>query len=730
MNPSGPLAQPDQVPLVEPTRMIGNDSARSDDGQLIDFVELRAVVMRNKWIILGVLTGTMLAAAVLTALSVPMFRAESTLEVDSRQSNVLDVEDVQAEIPAQGSDEFLRTQIEIIESRAIAEAVAEDLGLLNNDDFLVAMNANPVSEDLSGREAADARKRAVVGQLLQNRTVTKVPESRIITITFASPDANLASRVTNSYTENYIEDSLTRRFNVTAYARQFVAEQLAEARERLEDSEANLATYARNTGIVSTGSNADGDPSGSLTNDTISQTNQELVQARSARIQAEQSWRSAQNSPALSLPAVYQNSAVSNLLRRRAELRAQLAEVKQRYISNSPEVQEAEAELGQIEREISSISANIKDSIRRNYEATLGRERELGSALQGLTGQQQGEQSRNVEYSILNREVATNRALYDGLLQRYRELTASAGLTGNNITVVDKAERPRIPFAPQPTRNMMIALVLGLVLAALATLLREQIFNRIRTPDDVRRHLSVPLLATIPRPKGVDIEQALEENLSNISESFQTLTSILALSGTGGVPKSLFTTSGRAGEGKSTTSFAIAKNLVRRGNRVLMVDADMRRPNMHKLLGLDNENGLAEVLAGQTVIADAIRTVQEPLAIDFLPSGHIPPNPVDLLSSVAFKNLLDVCGEKYDHILIDGPPVLGLSDALILSSHVDATLFALEAGEWRPAQTRDMIARLNNHAKQLLGLVMTKFDAKGEGYQYYYQEYEYDYANS
>ena len=703
-----------------------NTGAKYDDGGLFDFVELRAILRRNWWLILGALATVMVLAAILTALTVPLYRAGTTLQVSSQDANVLDLEDVQAEVSARDGDKFLQTQVQILESRAIAEAVAEDLGLLDDNAFLAAMN-RAVPED--GENAEVNRREAVIQAITDNRAISRVPESEIVQIDFTSPSGRLSSEVANSLAENYIEDGLTRRFGVNNYARDFVAEQLAEARERLENSEKNLAAYARNAGIVTTSRNEDGDASGSLTGSTIQQTNEQLVRARADRIEAEQAWRSAQNASALSLPSVYQNAAVTNLLRSRAELRGQLAEAQARYVESAPEVQEIRAELNQIENEIASISSSIKGSIQNEYQSRLGRERELEREVTNLTGEQQGEQSRGVQYNILAREVATNRSLYDGLLQRFRELTASAGLTGNAITVVDKATPPRRPYAPQPIRNMAIAVLIGLVLAALLTILREQIFNRVRTPDDVRRHLSVPLLSTIPKPEGGDMKAAMEENLSGVSEAFQTLTSILSLSSEHGAPGSMFITSGRSSEGKSTTAFAVAKYLARRGKSVLIVDADLRRPQMHRLVGGTNEAGLSDVLAGQADIASVTHAAPGYEGMSYISAGPIPPDPVDLLSSVRLKAAMAEWTSRYDHVIVDGPPVLGLSDALIISSHVDATMFALESGAWRPGQVKDMLRRLSNHANQLVGIVMTKFDAKGDGYGYYYQEYEYSYAD-
>ena len=338
-------------------------------------------------------------------------------------------------------------------------------------------------------------------------------------------------------------------------------------------------------------------------------------------------------------------------------------------MESAPEVQEIRAELGQIENEINSISSSIKGSIQNEYQTRLGRERELERAVANLTGEQQNEQSLGVQYNILAREVATNRSLYDPSPAIPR--THGVGRPDRQCHHRRRRRRLRASRCPAAGAQHGDALLVGLVLAALLTMLREQIFNRVRTPDDVRRHLSVPLLSTIPKPDGGDMKSAMEENLSGVSESFQTLTSILSLSSANGAPKSMFITSGRSSEGKSTTAFAVAKYLARRGKTVLIVDADLRRPQMHRLVGGTNEAGLSDILAGQADIAAVTHEASGTPGHVLHFRRSIPPDPVDLLSSVRLKAAMEGWTSHYDHVIVDGPPVLGLSDALIISSHVN-----------------------------------------------------------
>ncbi len=717
--------------VLEPTRITNSAGQTVDEGwsssDLFDFVALRAIIFRNRWLMLSCVALVIVLSVIMTALSVPMYKSITTVEVDAQRANVLDVQDVEAEVPVQDTDQFLQTQIEILQSRALATAVAEDLGFMNNDDFLLTMNAPTPSDDLSGENLASVRRDIVVDTLIENTSVRLVPSSRIIELEVRSPDPRLAARVANSLSENYIEDNLSRRFEVSRYARQFVADQVTQARQALEKSERILNEYARQANIVNVTKDGEGNTIGSLTLATLNKTNEELVRAKAARVEAEQRWLQARNAPVMSIPAVFSNSTINSLMQQKARLGAEIEEMSKRYLDGYPGLQEKRAELDEIEKELERLSISIRNSLKDEYESSLGRERALTKDIQGLSQQRQAEEILNVQYNILDREVSSNRAQYDGLLQRYRELTATAGLNGSKISVVDKAEVARVPYEPSLVRNLILALLVGLLLAAMAAFLREQLLNRVRTPEDVEKMKIAPLLGTIPLPAGETLHEALQVKLSNVSEAYQTLTSTIGLATGSGAPKSLYVTSGRASEGKSTTAMALAKNYAQRGKRILMIDADIRRPSGHVYLGTDNEVGLTEYLSRQAALEDIIQTIPDYENFEFISAGAIAPNPAELLSSENLAELIRFGEDNYDQVVIDSPPILGLSDALLIAAHSKAGIYIMESGEWRAAQARSMISKLGQNAPKVLGIVLTKFDARKQGYDQYYQQYEYHY---
>lgn len=723
----------------EPTRLEGAGflretfgTERDATGFHLDFRRVWAAVYRNRWLMGGILVGTIILGVVATALTTPLYNAHTSLEIERESANVLNVEEVEQEEVVQDVDQFLQTQVQILRSRSLRQSVAEDLGLLADNAFLLAMNAETPDESLRPEAQQAMRRDYVLDVLSENLSIALLPTSRIVEVTFSSPDPVLSARVANSFAQKYVESNLTRRFDMSSYARNFLRDQLAKTKERLEASERAMNDYARQAGLVSTGMTSSEESvsaNSTLTVASLNQANEALVTARTARIAAEQRWKNSQGVPALSLPEVYRNGAVTQLYERRAQLRADYEEGRQRRQEDFPEMRQMAAELKQIDREIEEISGGIRRSIEEAYQAARGHELAMEQAVGDLTSQRLGEQDRSVQYNILSREVETNRALYDELLSRFKELSAAAGLTANNISIVDHAEPPRFPYTPKPVLNILLATILGLVLGVLAALAREKLAGRIRVPEDVEQSIGVPVLATIPIVEKEDLSETLKNPRSPASEAYHTLRSTLELSTSAGVPRTLLFTSGQQGEGKSTSALQIAADYAKAGKKVLIIDADMRRPSLHRKLDRFNETGLSSVLAAQTTLPEAVQTIAERPNLHLLSSGPLPPSPAELLSSQMLRSVLDQAAQTYDLVVLDGPPVLALADASILAAAAAGTVIIIQADRSRTQQLRSSIDRLRTAGAHLVGAVFTKFNVKHMGYEYDYR-YSYEYRSS
>ena len=389
---------------------------------------------------------------------------------------------------------------------------------------------------------------------------------------------------------------------------------MQDTRQRLEESERELNQYSRAAGLIRVpgqGQNADQETTLSITNDSLVQVNLATSQATANRVAAQEQWQNIADVPVLSVPQVLANPAVQSLIQQRSQAQAALAEEQARHLDEHPSVQALQAQVGQLEEQIENVGASIKRSVYLDYQAALDRER----ALQGQVGQLRSaaltEQDRGVEYNVLKRVAETNRSLYDTLLERYNELNATAGATSNNISLVDRADIPREPSSPNLPLNMALAMLAGFALAGAFVFLREQFDDTIRSPDDVEAKLGLPLLGLIPVADEDEVANAKNTDISNIGEAYRSLVANLRFATPAGLPRSIVVTSAQAAEGKTTSAQAMALNLARMGRKVLLIDADLRRPTLHRLLDEVPDHGLTEVIAGQVPLGEATH-----------PSGH------------------------------------------------------------------------------------------------------------
>lgn len=696
----------------------------------LDFRKVALIVRRNILVIVGIMALALGLGLVATLLTTPKYIAKATVQIDQEAARVLNTTSLEPTAGYQDADRFLQTQLDVLRSRALAERVARSLGLFGNTSFFTAMGAQPPGAGTSG-----AGREAVLSLLENNLTVKLPRESRVAEIAFESRDPVLGARIANAYAAEFIQSNLQRKFDSSSYARDFLSRQLAEAKQRLEQSERAVNDYSRGIGLIrladptttATGGNAG---QRSVTTASLVQLNQAANDARATRIAAEGRWRSASGAALLSIPEVLANTAMQRIMEQRSIIQGQLQQERARHLPDHPSVIQLEAQAAEANRQMNTLAQSIRESIRKEYDTAQAREAALTAQVEQLKGATLTEQDRSVRYGILSREADTNRTLYDGLLQRFKELSAEAGMSVNNISIIDLADTPLAPSSPKLMLNLLLAFVVGLGTAGLAVLIREQIDDTIRAPEDVEAKLNLPLLGVIPAAKE-PVEQALASPRSSVSEAYNALRTSLNYSTPQGLPQLIITTSTRAAEGKSTTSYAIASSVARLGRRVALIDVDLRRPSLHRLMDMPNDIGFSDLLvAGAT-----LDQVLHPTAIErlsFIPSGPIPPSPTELLESGTMADIIAQLRAHFDVIVLDGPPVLGLADAPLLSSHADGTVFVIEANRGQRGATKAALRRLRGHRVHLLGTVLTKFDVTkaSSAYSYYgYEYYQYGAAN-
>ena len=714
-----------------------------DAGVEIEWRRLISAAYRNRVAIVATIGLALIIGVIVTMLSPRIYKAASSVQIEQVSSNVLGSGSEQLE-PAAGAtdvDLFLQTQVDIINSRSVAERVAESLGLYADDRFILAMGGKTTGRTVSDRNAVADRRKAVDNLLLKNLIVNLPRNTRIASIGFTSPDPNVAQRVADAYAQSYIASNLQRRFDASSYARAFLEQQLDLTKTRLETSERAMIAYARQAGLLDTSSGmaASSAPGGqgvaassgaqSLTTSDLVQVNNAYIAARSARIDAEQRWSQAQATPLMSLPEVLSNPAISSLVQQRATLKAAYDQDLQRRKADFPTMKQNLAQIEALDEQIQELANNLKNSIRDQYNTALKQEKSLGSNVSELKATTLSEQDRSVQYNILKRETDTNRSLYDALLQRYKEVSAEAGVSANNLSILDRAIVPTAPVRPRPLVNMGIALLLGTLIAAAIVFFRERLDDAIRSPEDLTEKLGLPFLSSIPQFNlGSSAGVELANPRSAFSESYYSLRATLQLASAAGTPRSLLFTSSHGAEGKSTTAMAVARSFAQIGLKVLLIDGDLRRPSLHRVFGISNDAGLSTMLTGHHNIEFTTQPTEHS-NLYFIPAGPLPPNPTLLLSGPALGHIIEQACSKYDILMIDGPPLLGMADAVLYGVAVEATVFIVEAGRNNPGAGKAALRRLLSSGANVIGTVLTKFDAKGSGYAKYYDSY-YSYSSA
>jgi len=708
-------------------------SSDEDDPARLDLLAYWRTVLKQRWTILACIVIALIVGLGATLLMRPIFTAQSSLQIDREQARVVSKDAATPIDNTVNGEEFFQTQYGLLRSRSLAIRVAESLGLARNDDFIKQMAARPRAGAQPDPDSARTIRREQVLKLLsKNLGVHPNRGSRLVAITFSSPDRALSARMANAFAENFIAAALDRRYESSSYARDFLEKHLAEVKAKLEDTERQLVAYATSQQIIQlndAGQGAAPGPQQSLAAANLQSLSSALSAAKASRVQAEARWREAQRTPGMGLSEILQNPTVQQLSQDRAKLMAQYQLDLSIYKPGYPDMLQLKAQIAETDRQLALQAADIRKSLEGQYQAALNNEHTLSGQVNGLKGDVLDLSKRSIQYTILQREVDTNRTLYDGLLQRYKEVGVAGGVTTNNISIVDRAEPPLLPSSPRPVLNLLLAGMAGAVFGVAFAFLREALDQAIRTPADVETKLGLPLLGSIPILKaGVQPAEALADLRSGLSEAYQSLRSALQFSTNDGFPKTLLVTSPRPGDGKSTTALALAQNVARLGFRTLLVDADLRNSSLHKLIGADNRTGLSNVLTGAATLAEAIQSGKAP-NLFVITSGPLPPNPAELLAGGRLRKFVGEAAGVFDMVIFDGPPIMGLADSPLVSAVVAGTILVIEAGQTGRSQARAAFGRLAMARAHLLGVVLSKFNARQASYGYGYgYQYDYDYG--
>jgi len=702
-------ATPDEVPLL--ARYVG-------------------IVWRRKWIIAAIIVLGVALAVIATLLSTPMYTSTASLEISRQEENIVQVDALQPEV-AGVDQEFYQTQYSLLESESLIERVADGLKLVSDPVFIDAFGISPTGglfsnaefSRLTPEQRTEVRKQ-VTEALREHVSISPIRGSRIVNISFTSPNPQLSARIADAWVQGFIRASFDRKLQSSAFAREYLENRLTELRGRLEDSERSLVGYATRNRIITMGSpsrteGSDNAQIGSIVDANLAALNQAYAEARAARIAAQSRLQGGTSSESLN------NQTLTELRQRRAEAAAEYAKLMVTFEPEYPAARALHQQIDEFDRSIAAEERRIRSSLQTTYDEAQRREARLQGAVSELENANLDLRRRGIQYNIYQREVDTNRQLYEALLQRFKEIGLASGIGPNNISVVDPAKAPEDPSSPKLFNNLLYGIIAGLAGAALAVFLLEQVDRKIRSPEDLEE-LNLPILGVIPQHLRDDRLEVLHDPKSDLSEAYMSVQTRLRLATDHGLPRTLMVTSTRPGEGKSLSSLALAHTLSRSGRSVILIDGDMRSPSVHQELGLRNERGLSDFLSGDEDLTRLILRSAEG-NFDAMSAGPVPPNPAELMMAGRFDELLGRLRTSYDHVIVDSPPVLGLADAPLIAEKVEGCIYIVEANNLGPQNIRPAIARLAANAGRIFGIILTQYQAGSSPFNYDYA-YHYGYG--
>lgn len=671
-----------------------------------------AALLGHRNLVGCVILGMVLLGLLATFLATPQYMSSTRLEILPDSPVATSVEG-QRDKELINEISFYNTQYSLLKAESLADRVVRAGGLATDKDFLAAFELDNVDASMTSVERQKRSKQ--IQQILLDRVeVSPTRNSSLVDISFTTPSASLSAKLANLWAEQFVQASIDRRFAATSDARKYLETRLETLRRNLEASERALINYGTEKGIVTIASQTDANgrtQTQTLVSADIAAAATALAQAREQRINAE-----SELSNTLTGSAAVNAAALGNMRQKRAEIEAELAQQRSIFADDYPPVVSLRAQLESLDRSIAAETARSVSGGREAYNAALKRERALQAELDELTRKYNGQQRESIEMAILQREVDSNRQLYDGLLQRYKEIGV-AGVGTNNIAVVDRASVPDRPSSPVLVLNVALALLLGILLSAGLIFVLETIDSSIRDPQSVTAKFDLPLLGAIPEIVDQSIMDAIMDKKSSVYEAYFSLMTNLSFLTAHGAPRSIMFTSTQPAEGKSISSVCLASVLSATGKRVVLVDGDIRSPSLHSYLDLSNGVGLSHYLSGDDNLDAMIIDVPE-RGFSIITAGKMPPSAAELLGSDRLDRLITELSERFDHVLIDAPPLLGLADAPLIARRVEGVLFTIAANSTKSRAIGTSLVRLRMSGAKLFGAIVTHVGLRNRLYGY------------
>ncbi len=666
----------------------------------LDLREFITILMRRKKLVLGTALATLLTALVLTLFMQAVYRADATLKVERYAANSNELLDGKV---SRSDRDFFETQIQLLQSKTLARRVIDQLGLETRIEStgLFAKIKDLFSSNTASEKVNPSNTENL---FLENLTVKPISNSQLLKVSYDSTDPKLAADITNAIAKTFVRQNLERRFDTASTSKAYLTDSMKLTKKSLEDAEQRLNAYAKAHNIIQ---DIDGQPTDSH---ALKKQAEELITAEKERIEAEAAYQLYLNSPDKNKSSVnlLNDPYILSLKKAAARLETQYQSLRNK---RSRKARQLRKQIDSIREQVSGESINIQHALKSNYMASKQKEKMLKEQYNKLKQRALEMQSKNARYNTLLREVEINQLAYNNQLEKLMALNTMGNNGSNNITIIDSAGIPSKKYKPSMRTNLAFGLLLGLLLGMGIAFLKEFVDDSIKTSDNLEKLTGLPVLSQLPEMEKLNAKQlallTAVEPQSSLAESIRSLRTSLRFSTRNGAPQSVFITSTGAAEGKSTVAINLATAYSQAGSRVLLIDADLRNPSIHNLLGLENLRGLTNLLAGAETDLDISRSCMIK-NLRVITSGPIPPDPVELLSGDKMIELIRVAADKYDHIIIDGPPVLGLADALILANLTEATIMAVQAGKTSKTALLDSLKRLDRAKANIVGSIFSR----------------------
>jgi polysaccharide biosynthesis transport protein len=753
--------------LIYPAPVAASPAARIDvesERDEMSVLDYWRVLVVRRWTIFAVVATAVIFTLIFTFKQTPIYQASTTLQIDRENPNVLPVKGVY-EVD-NTADDTLPTQYKILESRSLARKVIEELHLDRVEEFApkkeefapkkkdgLISSYLPLLTNLFRRNPTNSpdepdQVRPIIDAYLGSLSVRPVRQARLVEVIFESTNPKLAADIINAHAKYYKEQNLQFKWDATQDASTFLIEQLSTLRANLEKAEDKLQAYSREKQILFT------DEGKSTTaTERLKQLEEEYTKAQTDRFQKESYSGLIRLGSAESLPQLTNNPLIGNLTSKLADLQKEESDLAVTFSPDYPRRKRLRNQIEEIQRAIDSEKQRIIQTVEAEYSASLERERLARAALDQQRSVVNDLNQESIQYTILKREADSFKQLYDGLQTRLREAQVSAGLRASNIRVVDPAEIPRSPVGPRKLFNLMLGSMLGLAFGIGLAFFQEYLDSSLKSPDDVQRFLKVPSLGTIPNMQSLtkgrpyayssdksssgepvikgELEKTPPELItyaapsSVMSEAYRSVRTSLLLSLPERAPRVVLVTSAVPSEGKTVTAINIAVSLTQTGSRVVLVDADMRKPRIHSVFSIGNLPGLTSFLTGSANLKDVIHDVG-PANLHLLPCGVIPPNPAELIQSGRFNHLVQVLRQYFDYVVLDSPPLANVSDARILAANAEATLLVVKAFSTSRHVTKRAVENLQELKARNIAVILNDLDVRMRGnYSYYSDRYYY-----